>query len=209
MVASRVPLLSPEEYLAWEEKAEVRHEYIDGEIFAMSGSSDDHATIVLNCSIVLTPLVRGAGCRIYPQDVKAKIHDQSRYYYPDLLVTCDPRVGVASQSENREDKYVKRHYKMIVEVLSASTEAFDSLSETQSERGKKFEDYRRSESLEEYLLVAQDRVSVDVFRRNAAGKWEFEGYGPGDVVEVVSLGATLAIGDLYEDVEIVPEADGD
>jgi Uma2 family endonuclease len=193
MVASRVPLLSPEEYLAWEEKAEVRHEYIDGEIFAMAGSSDDHATIVLNCSIVLTPFVRSAGCRIYPQDVKAKIHDQSRYYYPDLLVTCDPR--------DREDKYVKRHYKLIVEVLSESTEAFD--------RGKKFEDYRRSDLLEEYLLVAQDRVAVDVFRRNGLGKWEFEGYGPGDAVEVVSLGGKFAIGDLYEDVAIVPEADGD
>jgi Uma2 family endonuclease len=189
MVASRVPLLSPEEYLAWEEQAEVRHEYIDGEIFAMAGSSDDHATIVLNCSIVLTPSVRGAGCRIYPQDVKAKIQGQSRYYYPDLLVTCDGR--------DREDKYVKRHYKLIVEVLSESTEAFD--------RGKKFEDYRRSASLEEYLLVAQDRVSVDVFRRNGLGKWEFEGYGPGDEVELVSLGGRFAIGDLYEDVEIAQD----
>jgi Uma2 family endonuclease len=84
MVASRVPSLSPEEYLAWEEKAEVRHEYIDGEIFAMSGSSDDHATIVGNTLIALKPFVRGAGCRIYPQDVKAKIHDQSRYYYPSI-----------------------------------------------------------------------------------------------------------------------------
>ncbi len=191
MVASRVPLLSPEEYLVWEEQAEVRHEYIDGEVFAMAGSSDDHATIVLNCSIVLTPFVRAAGCRIYPQDVKAKVHDRARFYYPDLLVTCDPR--------DREDKYVKRHYKLIVEVLSESTEAFD--------RGKKFEDYRRSDSLEEYLLVAQDRVAVDVFRRNAAGKWELEGYGPGDTVEVVSLGGRFAIGDLYEDVEIVPEVD--
>jgi Uma2 family endonuclease len=189
MVASRVPLLSPAEYLAWEEKAEVRHEYINGEIFAMSGSSDDHASIVGNTLIALKPFVRGAGCRIYPQDVKAKIQDQSRYYYPDLLVTCDPR--------DREDKYVKRHYKLIVEVLSTSTEAFD--------RGKKFEDYRRSASLEEYVLVAQDRISVDVFRRNALGKWEFEGHGPGDAVELVSLGGKLAIADLYEDVEIVPE----
>jgi Uma2 family endonuclease len=189
MVASRVPLLSPEEYLAWEENAEVRHEYIDGEIFAMAGSSDDHATIVLNCSIVLTPFVRGAGCRIYPQDVKAKIQGQSRYYYPDLLVTCDGR--------DRDDKYVKHYYKLIVEVLSESTEAFD--------RGKKFEDYRRSVSLEEYLLVAQDRVSVDVFRRNGLGKWEFEGYGPGEMVELVSLGGRFAIEDLYEDVEIAQD----
>ncbi len=189
MVASRVPLLSPEEYLAWEEKAEVRHEYIDGEVFAMAGSSDDHATIVGNTLIALKPFVRGAGCRIYPQDVKAKIQGQSRYYYPDLLVTCEAR--------DREDKYVKRYYKLIVEVLSESTEAFD--------RGRKFEDYRRSVSLEEYLLVAQDRVSVDVFRRDGLGKWAFEGYGPGEMVEVVSLGGRLAIEDLYEDVEIVQD----
>ncbi len=187
MVASRLPLLSPEEYLAWEEKAEVRHEYIDGEVFAMAGSSDDHATIVGNTLIALKPFVRGAGCRMYPQDVKAKIQDRSRYYYPDLLVTCDGR--------DREDKYVKRHYKLIVEVLSESTESFD--------RGKKFEDYRRSPSLEEYLLVAQDRVSVDVFRRNGLGRWEFEGYGPGEMVEVVSLGGKFAIEVLYEDVEVI------
>jgi Uma2 family endonuclease len=189
MVASRLPLLSPEEYLTWEEKAEVRHEYIDGEVFAMAGSSDDHATIVGNTLIALKPFVRGAGCRIYPQDVKAEIQGQSRYYYPDLLVTCEAR--------DREDKYVKRYYKLIVEVLSESTEAFD--------RGKKFEDYRRSPSLEEYLLVAQDRMAVDVFRRSALGKWEFEGYGPGETVELVSLGGRFAIEDLYEDVEVIQD----
>jgi Uma2 family endonuclease len=182
MVANRVPFLSEAEYLEMEHTAPVRHEYIDGEIFAMSGSSDDHATIVLNAAVTLIPMARGRGCRIFPQDVKAKIEGQSRYFYPDILVTCDPR--------DREDKYVKRHYKLIVEVLSPSTEAFD--------RGKKFENYRRSDSLEEYVLVAQDRMSVDVFRRNAAGRWELQGYGPGEEVEIVSLGGKFAIEALYE-----------
>jgi Uma2 family endonuclease len=191
MIASRLPFLSPEEYLEWEEKAEIRHEYMDGEVFAMAGSSDDHASIVANTLIMLSPFVRGRGCRIYPQDVKAKIQGRSRFYYPDLLVTCDER--------DRENKYVKQHYKLIVEVLSESTEA--------SDRGKKFEDYRRSNTLEEYVLVAQDRISVDVFRRNTKGRWELESYGVGDEVELVSLGAKFPIGALYEDVDIAPEVD--
>ena len=189
MVANRILLLSPEEYLEWEERSEVRHEYIDGEVFAMAGSSDDHAAIVGNTFMALRPFVRKCGCRLFPQDVKARPKGLSRYYYPDLIVTCDER--------DRADKYVKRHYKLIVEVLSDSTEAFD--------RGRKFEDYRRSESLEEYVLIAQDRMSVDVFRLNAAGRWELEGYSAGDVVELVSVGARFAIEELYLDVEIISD----
>ena len=188
MVASRVFLLSPEEYLAWEEKSEVRHEYIDGEVFAMAGSSDDHAAIVSNACVVLIPFARKCGCRLFPQDVKARPVGLSRFYYPDLMVTCDDR--------DKSNRYVKRHYKLIVEVLSDSTEAFD--------RGRKFADYRRSDSLEEYVLIAQDRMSVDVFRLNASGRWELEGYGAGRVVELMSVGARFAIEELYLDVELVP-----
>ena len=186
MVASRVFLLSPEEYLAWEERGEVRHEYIDGEVFAMAGTSDDHSVMIFNLSSILRPYLRGTGCRQLA-DVKARPMGLSRFYYPDLMVTCDER--------DRADKYVKRHYKLIVEVLSDSTEAFD--------RGRKFADYRRSDSLEEYVLIAQDRMSVDVFRRNAAGRWELEGYGAGSVVELVSIGARFAVEELYSDVELL------
>ncbi|NJR68755.1 MAG: Uma2 family endonuclease [Synechococcales cyanobacterium CRU_2_2] len=189
MIAEPMPFLSPEEYLAFEETADVRHEYLDGEIFAMAGSSSDHASLVGNIFVVLSPFVRGQGCRIYPQDVKAKIEEKSRYYYPDILVTCDAR--------DREERYVKQHYTLIVEVLSEGTEAFD--------RGKKFEDYRRTESLEEYVLVAQDRVCVEVFRRKAKGRWELESYGVGDEVRLESLGARFAIEQLYIDVDIPPE----
>lgn len=189
MIAEPMPFLSPEEYLAFEETADVRHEYLDGEIFAMAGASSDHASLVGNIFVVLSPFVRGQGCRIYPQDVKAKIEGKSRYYYPDILVTCDAR--------DREERYVKQHYTLIVEVLSEGTEAFD--------RGKKFEDYRRTESLEEYVLVAQDRVCVEVFRRKAKGRWELESYGVGDEVRLDSLGARFAIEQLYIDVDIPPE----
>ena len=162
MVASRVFLLSPEEYLEWEERSEVRHEYIDGEVFAMAGSSDDHAAIVGNTFVVLSPFVRKCGCRLFPQDVKAQPKGLSRFYYPDLIMTCDER-----------------------------------------DRGRKFADYRRSDSLEEYVLMAQDRMSVDVFRRNDSGRWELEGYGAGDVAELMSVGAKFAIETLYLDVELV------
>ena len=189
MVANRVFLLSPEEYLEWEERSEVRHEYIDGEVFAMAGSSDDHAAIVSNACVVLIPFARKYGCRLFPQDVKARPVGLSRFYYPDLMVTCDER--------DKSNRYVKRHYKLIVEVLSDSTEAFD--------RGRKFADYRRSDSLEEYVLIAQDRMSVDVFRRNTSGRWELEGYGAGSVVELVSVGARFAVEELYLDVELVAD----
>ena len=188
MVANRALLLSPEEYLEWEERSEVRHEFIDGEVFAMAGSSDDHSVMIFNLSSILRPCLRGTGCRQLA-DVKARPKGLSRFYYPDLMVTCDER--------DRADKYVKRHYKLIVEVLSDSTEAFD--------RGRKFEDYRRSESLEEYVSIAQDRISVDVFRLNASGRWELEGYGEGDVVELVSVGARFAVEELYLDVELVAD----
>jgi Uma2 family endonuclease len=190
MIASRVLSLSPEEYLEWEARSEVRHEYIDGDVFAMAGSSDDHATIVTNAVVVLNPFVRRCGgCRLFPQDVKARPEGLSRFYYPDLMVTCDER--------DRADRYVKRYYKLIVEVLSDSTEGFD--------RGQKFKDYGRSESLEEYVLIAQDRMIVDVFRRGEMGRWEMESYGAGDVVELVSVGARFAIEELYVDVEIVAD----
>jgi Uma2 family endonuclease len=189
MFASPVPSLSPEEYLEWEEKSEVKHEYIDGEVFAMAGSSGKHAVIVKNFILTVGPHLRGSGCDLYPQDIKAKVSRRKRYYYPDLMVTCDDR--------DKPDDYVKRHYKMIVEVLSDSTEKFD--------RGDKFEDYRRSQSLEEYVLISQNRMHVEVYRKNIAGRWELQAYYRGDRVELASIGLEFAIEDLYEDVTLPPE----
>lgn len=189
MLEPLLQLLSPEEYLDLEARSDIKHEYIDGEVYAMAGSSDDHAAIVINLSALLKPHLRGGRCRHFVQDLKAQITRRSRYYYPDLMVTCDDR--------DRLDRYVKRHYKMIIEVLSDSTEQFD--------RGSKFEDYRRSASLEEYVLISQDRMNVEIYRRNAADRWELQAYHRGDRVELVSIGLEFAIGDLYEDVTLPPE----
>jgi Uma2 family endonuclease len=188
MIANRVPYLSPEEYLEWEEKSEIKHEYIDGEIFAMAGASDDHWTIVSNASSILKAHLKGSGCRQLG-DVKAKIFHRRRFYYPDLMVTCDDR--------DQADRYVKRYYKLIIEVLSDSTEGFD--------RGDKFQDYRRSDSLEEYVLISQNQINVDAYRKNLAGRWELQAYQTGDRVELVSLGLDFPIADLYEDVTLPPQ----
>lgn len=188
MIAHRIPHLSPAEYLEWEEKSEIKHEYMDGEIYAMAGASDDHWTIVSNLSAILRTHLKGSPCRQLG-DVKAKINHRDRYYYPDLMVTCDDR--------DKLDRYVKRYYKLMIEVLSESTEAFD--------RGQKFEDYRRSPSLEEYVLISQHRMNVEVYRRNVSDRWELQAYHAGDRVELVSLNLTFAIEDLYEEILLQPE----
>ncbi len=189
MLEPLVERLSPQEYLDLEARSDIKHEYIDGEVYAMAGSSDYHAAIVINLSALLKSHLRGGRCRHFVQDLKAQITRRSRYYYPDLMVTCDDR--------DQNDRYVKRHYKMIIEVLSDSTERFD--------RGEKFEDYRRSPLLEEYVLISQNRMNVEVYRRNAAGRWELQAYHEGDRVELVSVGLEFAIADLYEDVTLPPE----
>ncbi len=195
MIASRTSVyLSPEDYLASEMTSQVKHEYIDGEIFAMSGASDDYSDIVFNLSNVLREAALDRNCRL-SADVKAKIFQCRRYYYPDLMLTCDER--------DRGNRYVKQYYKLIVEVLSDSTEAFD--------RGRKFEDYRRVETLEEYVLVSQDRMNVEIYRLNAANRWELQVYQAGDVVEFTSLGVSCKIEALYRGVKLPSESqqDGD
>ena len=91
MLEPLVQRLSPQEYLDLEARSDIKHEYIDGEVYAMAGSSDDHAAIVGNAVMTIGPHLRRSGCRLYPQDVKAQITGRSRYYYPDLMVTCDDR----------------------------------------------------------------------------------------------------------------------
>ncbi|MEP0885700.1 Uma2 family endonuclease, partial [Trichocoleus sp. ST-U3] len=92
MIASpQQPYLTPEEYLQIEAQSPIKHEYIDGQIYAMAGASDSHVTIALNLATLLRSHVRGSGCRVYISDMKTRIETLNRFYYPDVLVTCDPR----------------------------------------------------------------------------------------------------------------------
>ncbi len=176
--------LAPEDYLAAEAVSPIKHEYRDGKVYAMAGGTDAHNLITGNLYALLRTHLRGGACRTYFADVKARIEALNCYYYPDVMVTCDDRDLSAST--------VKRYPCLVVEVLSESTEAFD--------RGDKFADYRHLDSLQEYVLISQTRLQVEVFRRNGEGLWVLHPYGEGDRISLTSVGWQGAIADLYEDV---------
>lgn len=185
MVASPQPVyIAPEEYLQLEENSPVKHEYIDGEVYAMAGASDAHVTIALNLATLLRTQLRGSGCRVYISDMKAQIETLKRFYYPDILVTCDPR--------DQETSNYKQFPCLVVEVLSDSTEAFD--------RGDKFADYQTLESLQEYVLINTRRQRVECFRRNEDGLWVLQSYTDAQSFQLKSIRFEGQIADLYEDV---------
>jgi Uma2 family endonuclease len=178
--------LDPDDYLTAEQDSSVKHEYIDGQVYAMAGVSDAHVTIALNVATLLKNHVRESKCQVFISDMKARIKELNIYYYPDVLVTCDER--------DRTESTFKRYPKVIIEVLSSSTEAFD--------RGDKFLDYQHIETLEEYMLVSTSRQRVDCFRRNAEGLWVMQSYSPGQILSLNSLQFETALEALYEDVEL-------
>jgi Uma2 family endonuclease len=176
--------ISPEEYLQGENISAIRHEYIDGEIYAMAGGSDAHARISGNAFFLLKAHLRGSGCSPYLGEMKAKVSDD-KYFYPDLMVTCDK----ADMNSN----YAKSQPNLIIEVLSESTEAYD--------RGKKFEYYRQIDKLQEYVLINQSTFSIDIFRKNAQQRWELFHYSQAeDEVHLSSVDLRFKLLELYEDV---------
>jgi Uma2 family endonuclease len=190
MIASpQTPYISPEEYLQAEEHSPIKHEYRDGEVYAMAGASDSHVTISGNLFALLRSHLRGTGCRVYIADMKARIESLNRYYYPDVLVTCDER--------DRELLTFKRHPCLIVEVLSKTTEAFD--------RGNKFADYQELETLQEYVLISTNRQRVDCFRRNPEGLWVLQSFTPGSKLHLTSVDFQIGLEELYEDAILEPE----
>lgn len=192
MVASPEIYLTPDEYLQMEENSDIKHEYIDGYIYAMAGAIDSHVTIAGNLFTLIRNHVRGSGCRAYIADMKARIESLNRYYYPDVMVTCDQR--------DQETPGYKRFPCLIVEVLSNSTEAFD--------RGDKFSDYQTLYSLQEYVLINTKRQRVECFRRNEQGLWVLQTYTAKDEsLRLQSINLEIAIAELYEDVSFPENPD--
>jgi Uma2 family endonuclease len=147
----KIPFITVEEYLEGEKLADVRHEYVDGQVYAMSGASDRHNSIAGEAYALLKSHLRGGECRSYLLDLKVGFQEDGshRFYYPDVFVTCDPEDA---------DPYVKTRPKLIIEVLSPST--------WRTDRGEKAETYRRIPSVEEIVLIAQDWPELTVFRRS-------------------------------------------
>jgi Uma2 family endonuclease len=184
MSALRQPrhLLTPEEYLERERRAELRSEYVNGEIRAMAGGTWNHAHAALAVQL------RGRPCTVAGSDMKVRIDKANVFLYPDISGLCGP---ILNHDKSR-DAYCNPS--VIVEVLSPATEAYD--------RGPKFALYRLLDSLFEYLLVRQDRIEVEVFTRGGDGCWTSVIYNePADRIDLRTLDCSLTLADIYERVE--------
>ena len=191
--------LTAAEYLAIESTSEIRHEFLDGEMFAMSGGSLWHNLIKDNFARAVANRLSGGTCRVVTSDQRLKVDATGHYTYPDVLVFCGPPVmedGVHHTLTNAS---------LVAEVLSNSTEKYD--------RGLKFSHYRRLDTLQEYLLIAQDRFSVEVFQRQDAGSssagsdaWLLSAAAEREAeVRLSSLGITVPLAEIYAGVEFPPE----
>jgi Uma2 family endonuclease len=177
--------LTPEEYFAWEEQQEEKHEYFDGEVYAMSGGTLNHSEIAGNFNRLIGNHLEDSDCRVLNSDARIKIQSSEKYVYPDVSVTCDER--------DRDTTQYITYPCLIVEVLSPSTEAYD--------RSKKFKLYRQSPSLIDYVLVNANEIEIDVFRKNDRGRWEEISYVVGDLVELDSIDFTFGIDRVYRGIK--------
>lgn len=185
MVAEpQTPLLTPEEYLALEAEAEERHEFINGHMYALAGGTIDHSVVSVAVTSILRGALRNGPCRVCSSDARVRI-SANRYLYPDASVTCDMR--------DRGDQPDVSFPRVIVEVLSLSTEAYD--------RGDKFAYYRTCPSIDEYVLVSTRRRSIEVYRR-AGDVWSLHTFGHAHDVELTSIGVRFPVAEIYADGEM-------
>ena len=189
--------MTPEEYLEWEAKQEFRHEYVDGEILAMTGESIPHNNIALNFYRTLYPHLRQKGCQVNVSDVKVRESKNSRYFYPDLVITCN--------ADDLKSHDLIEHPTVIIEILSPSTEKYDSPSETLRERGEKFKYYRQLSSLQEYVLVDSESKYVEIFQRGEGKMWLYSAYTEGESITLSSIEFNFPIEILYEGVNFETE----
>lgn len=166
------------EFLVWLDGQAIRHEFISGEVFAMAGGTAEHASAILNLGSALSAGLRGTTCRAFVSDMLVRIEAADAAYYPDVLVTCE---------EIPKGTRFLSQPKLVLEVLSASTEAFD--------RGREFQDFQMLASLEEYVLVDTDRHTVESFHRDTEG-WRYEKTTAGEVA-LSSVGIRVSLDEIF------------
>jgi len=177
---------TPEEYLELESHSSFKHEYQRGLMYAMAGAKKSHIKITSNLHVLLANFLGGSPCDVSVADMKVKIETADcYYYYPDISVTCD-KVDL----ESNENFIIAP--KLIIEVLSKSTERFD--------RTEKFLNYQQLTSLEEYVLVNQNKVQVECYRKQPSGEWHHQCYGVGEIVEILSIDFSCPIEKIYHKV---------
>lgn len=175
-----------EDFLAWEETQVEKHEFVAGEVFAMSDVLKDHVVVSGNIAVALKLRLRGTPFLAYAVAMKLRIEAADAFFYPDVMVSGHP-------DDRKADHQYLSHPTLIVEVLSDSTEAYD--------RGGKFAAYRQIQSLQEYLIVDIDARRVECFRRTNDNDWLLHDYVGEVDCELHSLGLSLPMSEIFEDIE--------
>ena len=187
MATQPITFLTPEQYLEIERAAECRSEYLNGEMFAMSGATARHNIVVNNLAASLRSQLKGR-CRYFTTDLRLLIPATGLYTYPDLMVIC----GEIEFSGNRQD--IVTNPRFITEILSKST--------ANSDRGGQFVHYRSIPGLADYMIAAQDSARVEHWSRQPDGSWLLSEYtSPGDIVRLASIAAEVSLSAIYEDVD--------
>jgi Uma2 family endonuclease len=178
------------EFLAWEETQAIKHEFVNGEVFAMPGAVKAHVRLTLNVAMSLIQHLRGSPYRTFAADTKLRVETADSYFYPDVLVTCS--------AADAADPAIVREPVLLVEVLSPSTAAYD--------RGDKFAAYRLLPSLREYVLIDPQSRRCDVFRLRDDGLWVLHPFDAGQDLHLASCDLVVLNADLWDEVPEVSRA---
>ena len=189
-VAEALPF-DADAYLAWEQEQTEKHEYCQGEAFAMVGARQEHVLVSVNLATALKQRLRGGPCRTYVADMKLRVAKADAFFYPDVMVSCDARDHAAA--------LFLEHPRVIIEVLSARTEAFD--------RGAKASAYRLLPSLREYVVVDVDTRRLEVYQRTDQDEWRLRDCLPEEgLCRLAALELELPFAEIFEDLPIVGSA---
>jgi Uma2 family endonuclease len=188
MATQPAAFLTPEQYLEVERAADFRSEYLNGEMFAMSGATARHNIVVNNLGRALHPQLKGR-CRYFTTDLRLLVPATGLYTYPDLMVIC----GDIAFSGDRQD--IVTNPRFVAEILSKSTADYD--------RGRKFVHYRSIPGLADYMTVAQDSIRVEHWSRQPDASWVLREYSsPGDTIPIESISAEISLAAVYENVDL-------
>ena len=183
--AQSLRFMPADEYLIWEPAQEEKYEFIHGELFLMGGASRRHVTVAGNLFAELDRGLENTDCRAYMADMKLQVKEKSVYFYPDVMVTCDPE-------DNRSDQYMRSPI-LTVEVLSESTAAFD--------RGQKATMYRGLPPLKEFVLIDPERKQIELYRRSQENIWELRDIPAEQPLHFSCLNMTIPWSRIFRNVD--------
>lgn len=175
------------DYLALEESSNTKHEFLEGEIYAMAGGTPEHAALSVAVSSILLAQLRGGACRVFSSDLRVRVRATGLVTYPDVSVVC------GALERDPESPSTVLNPRAVVEVLSDGTEAYD--------RGQKLDHYRRVPSLAAVVLVSHRTRYIEVWERGPDAAWNYREYGGGQIASIDALPARLPVDEVYLGIE--------